>query len=664
MARAVTLGNGSILVGLDYRGQVRDFYFPFVGYANHVSGASGNYVHRIGVYVDGEIAWLDNPEWHITVKLKEDAVIGELKAVHERLGITLTSTDAVHNEKNVFLRALTLENAHKGKRTVQLFMGQQFRIGESRRGDTGFYDPRVKAVVHYKGHTNFLVNAMVGETPFDSYNIGLFGIEGKEGTYKDAEDGVLSQNPIEHGSVDSVIGCTLTLTGGETKTIHYWVVVGETIAAVHDLNAYVREETPERLIASTEHYWHAWSEKDSRDRSCVSAAVDELYRRSLLIMRVHADNHGGIIASSDTDMLHHGRDTYSYVWPRDAAIIAHAFDDAGYDDVARRFFEFMTAHLERGGYLMHKYCTDGTLGSSWHPWIIDGQPEFPIQEDETALVVYMLYQHYLIEKDLEFVESLYNPFIEPAANFMVEFVESRLGLPQNSFDLWEEKFGISTYTASAVYASLLAAAQFAELLGKDESVRTYRAVAQRMREGILEHLFDTDAGYFIKLIRTTEQGDDQRDGTIDMSSFFGPLYFGVVEPDDERLARMFAVVDERLRARGVSEGYVRYEGDTYYTMHDAASPNPWVVTTLWVAQYHIMRATTLDDLTRAATLLEWTTTHATEGGVLAEQMHPNTGAHISTAPLVWSHAEFVLTVNSFVRKHAELSGSASSTDHQ
>ncbi len=664
MARAVTLGNGSILVGLDYRGQVRDFYFPFVGHSNHVSGASGTFVHRIGVFVDGEMAWLDSIEWEIGVVTKENAAVGVLEAVHARLGIRLTSTDAVHNEKNVFLREFVVESLEKGTRTVQLFLGAQFRIDESRRGDTGFYDPRVNAIIHYKGYTNFLINTQAEGTRFDSFNIGLFGIEGKEGTYVDAEDGVLSGNPIEHGSVDSIVGVTLKIKGGESKKVHYWVTVGETVAAVHDLNTYVLEETPERLLRSIEHYWHAWSEKDTHDRSCVSAEIDELYRRSLIIMRLHADNRGGIIASSDTDMLHHGRDTYSYVWPRDAAIIAHAFDDAGYDDVSRRFFEFVTARLERGGYLMHKYCTDGTLGSSWHPWIIEGKPEFPIQEDETALVVYMLYQHYLVEKDLEFVESLYNPFIEPAANFMVEFIEARFGLPQNSFDLWEEKFGISTYTASAVYGALLAAAQFAELLGKEESVRTYRAVAQRMREGILEHLFDAESGYFIKLIRARDHEEDTFDRTVDMSSFFGPLYFGVVEADDERLTRMFGVVEAKLRANGVSEGYVRYEGDNYYKMHDAESPNPWVVTSLWVAQYFIAKATSLSDLERAYMLMEWTTTHATTGGVLAEQMHPHTRAHVSTAPLVWSHAEFVLTVNSYVRKHQELSGTASSTDHQ
>ena len=70
MARAITVGNGNLLVGLDYRGQVRDLYFPYVGLTNHVSGASGSYVHRIGVYVDGVMSWLDDPLCHVSKQLR------------------------------------------------------------------------------------------------------------------------------------------------------------------------------------------------------------------------------------------------------------------------------------------------------------------------------------------------------------------------------------------------------------------------------------------------------------------------------------------------------------------------------------------------------------------------------------------------------------------
>lgn len=663
MARAVTLGNGNILVGLDARGQVRDLYYPHVGHANHVSGASGSYVHRIGVFVDGELSWLEDPEWEITVGCDNSTVIGSMFAENREIGVSLTTTDAVHNEYDTFLRKFTVTNNGKKARDIKLFLAQQFRIAESRRGDTAFYDPRNGTIIHYKGHTKLLVNAAIDGQQFNEFNIGLFGIEGYQGTFHDANDGVLERNPIEHGSVDSIIGLGKKIKKGESTDVYYWIACAPTVKEVHELNQVILDETPEVLINSTRNYWAAWIDKEGKDLSLLSSDLQALYNRSLMTIRVHADNGGGIIASSDTDMLHHGRDTYSYVWPRDASIIAHALDVAYYNDAAKQYFKFMTSKLEPGGYLYHKYRVDGVLGSSWHPWIINGEARLPIQEDETALTLLMLWEHYEIDKDIEFLESMYNSFIEPAAEFLVQYIEPTLGLPEASFDLWEEKYGISTYTASAVFAALSAAVQAASLLGKDEAVRTYSAVMQRMRQSIMEYLYDEEMGAFVKLVNLDENGDLVYDKTIDMSSFFGPILFNVVDVDDERVERAFKAVEEKLRAVGVSEGYVRYEGDNYYTMQDAGSPNPWVVTTLWVAQYYIMKAKKVEDLERAYQMLEWTCSHATSSGVLAEQMHPHTREHLSTAPLVWSHAEFVLSVHAYMDKYRELTEPDNSEDN-
>ncbi len=656
MARLVTVGNGNMLVGLDARGQVRDLYFPYVGEANHVSGASGDYKHRIGVYVDDKISWLDDPSWKIVNSVAEGTCVGSFFAENLELGITIASRDAVHNEHNVFLRHFTVHNHRKETRTVKLFLAQQFRIFESRRGDTGFYDPRVKAVIHYKGDTTILVNAMTGKQSFQEFNIGLFGIEGKEGTYLDANDGVLERNPIEHGSVDSVLGLTFSISGQASNDAYYWVACGASVAEVHTLDEYVLKEKPERLIASTEAYWHAWLEKEETDLTSLPKDLQTLYRRSLMVMRVHTDNRGGIIASSDTDMLHHGRDTYSYVWPRDGAMISLAFDRAGYRDATRQFFEFMLKCLEPSGYLMHKYRCDGALGSSWHPWIINGEPRLPIQEDETASVIFMLWEHYEQYRDIEFAESMYNSFIEPAAEFMCEYIESVTGLPQASFDLWEEKYGTSTYTAASVYGGLMAAAKFANLLGKDEPSRTYQAIAQRMQSAIGTVLFDAEQGIFVKQVLHTADGDLEYDRTLDVSSLYGLLLFRVFEIEDEKIIRMVKAVEDRLQVHGNSKGFVRYEGDGYYRMQNADSPNPWVICTLWIARYYIEKAKSLKDLKPALELLEWTGSHANAGGLLAEQMHPDTREQLSTTPLVWSHAEFVLAVQAYLEKVEEIKG--------
>jgi GH15 family glucan-1,4-alpha-glucosidase len=654
MARAITIGNGNLLVGLDARGQVRDFYFPYVGEANHISGASGNYVHRLGVYIDGVMSWFDDPAWIFDFEVASTVMTGHFVATNTQLGVSISVSDAVHNERNVFIRTLQIRDRRAAGRPIKVMISQQFRMAESRRGDTAFYDPRVRSIIHYKGATTFLINATVASQQFSEYNIGLFGIEGREGTYMDATDGVLERNPIEHGSVDSVIALTCTPIADEPVVAHYWIAAGQSITEVHELDAYVLAETPERLLASSEAYWQAWVEKEGRDLTMLPQALQSLYRRSLMVMRVHTDNRGGIIASSDTDMLHHGRDTYAYVWPRDGALIAHAFDRTGYGDVAKRFYAFAAKVLEPQGYLMHKYRSDGTLGSSWHPWVRDGKAALPIQEDETATVIVMLWHHYERERDLEFIESLYNTFIEPAAQFMSEFIEPTTGLPQPSYDLWEEKYGISTYTASAVYGALAAAARFAMLLGKESDARSWEAIAERMAGAIGTVLYDEELKMFVKHVRIDEDGNREYDKTLDVSSFYGPVFFSVFEDDDVRIKAAFKTVLDRLSVGEESKGFVRYEGDGYYRMQDAASPNPWVVTTLWIAQYYLRTAKKLTDLKRPLELLSWTVSHAAGSGMLAEQMHPRTRVHLSTAPLVWSHAEYVLTVDAYLEKYRSL----------
>ena len=654
MARAVTVGNGSLLIGLDQRGQVRDLYYPFVGESNHVSGASGSFVHRIGVFVDGEMSWLENDDWDITIGADGQTFIGNMFAVNQKLGISVASQDAVHNEQDVFLRNFTVTNIGDKNREVKLFLSQQFRISESRRGDTAFYDPRVKAIVHYKGDITFLINAFINGKQFTDFNIGLFGIEGREGTYLDAMDGVLEKNPIEHGSVDSVIGLSATIPAGESVEIEYWVACGDSVPVVHTLDEYVLEEKCDRLISTTEAYWRAWLEKEDRDLSILPEPLRVLFNRSLIVMRVHMDNRGGVIASSDTDMLHHGRDTYSYVWPRDAANIASALDITGYNDATKHIYTFITDRIESGGYLMHKYRSDGVLGSSWHPWLQDGEPHLPIQEDETASIVVGLWKHYEQYRDLEFIESLYNSFIEPAAKFMCDYIEPVTGLPQASYDLWEEKYGTSTYTASAVFGALMAASRFAVMLGKDDDARTYQAVAQRMQSAIATVLYDETIGMFVKHV--LHKNDELiYDKTLDTSSFYGPILFEVFDIDDPKIKTSAKTVIENLQVHSNSKGYIRYENDGYYRMQDADSPNPWVITSLWMAQYFIKKAKSLKDLKEPLELLEWTCSHSTNGGILAEQMHPNTREHLSTAPLVWSHAEYVLAVDAYLKKVEELS---------
>ena len=147
--------------------------------------------------------------------------------------------------------------------------------------------------------------------------------------------------------------------------------------------------------------------------------------------------------------------THSYLWPRDGALVADALDLAGYGEVTRRFFFLCGELITREGYLLHKYNPDGSLGSSWHAWSTpDGRLELPIQEDETGLPIWALWQHYDRDRDIEFIRPLYRKLVRTGADFMATYREPRTKLPAPSFDLWEERRGIHAFTTAAVWAGL------------------------------------------------------------------------------------------------------------------------------------------------------------------------------------------------------------------
>ena len=644
MPKTVVLGNGNIAVGLDAHGLVRDFYFPYVGLENHVGGHNK---HRIGVWLDGDFSWIDDGSWETEIGCSCDVFESTVIATHKELGVRLNFTDVVYNEKDIFVRRVYVTNLRKEKRDIRIFFAQEFEIYEAHRGDTVYYDPLSQSLVHYNGKRVFLVNAQGQGSSFNDYTTGIFGIYGKDGSFRDAEDGELTKNPVEHGPTDSVLSVHLTLDPEGVCDVYYWVTAAQSIPAALELNDYVLSRSPGHLIKSTGDFWHAWVNRFSFKYEGLSQQVIDTFKRSMFYVRVHADNRGGIIASSDSDMFQGGKDTYAYVWPRDAAFISLALDSVGAVDTTRRFFEFSRDALTEGGYFLHKYRPDGSLGSSWHPWVRNGKVALPIQEDETALVLIALWKHFEVSRDLEFIEQLYNPLIKKAALFLMGYRDVSTGLPKPSYDLWEERFGVHTFTASSVYGGLMAAANFARLLGKKMSQKNFEHTAEEMRRSIVKHLWNDERGAFCKSISYDKAGVVVPDGTLDMSSVFGVVTFGVLPPDDDRVALAIKNIEKHLVLDTKVGGAIRYEDDNYYRIDHSTPGNPWIITSLWLAQYYLMRAKGQRDIDKAMKWIDWVASHALPSGVLPEQLHPHTGEHVSATPLTWSHGEFIRTITMY-----------------
>jgi GH15 family glucan-1,4-alpha-glucosidase len=179
-----------------------------------------------------------------------------------------------------------------------------------------------------------------------------------------------------------------------------------------------------------------------------------------------------------------------------------------------------------------------------------------------------------------------------------------------------------------------------------------------MKEAIIRVLWDPKAKSFLKSVKksisesefskTAASGESdcyielaegqiypeyiQARDLITDSSLLGLAFpFGVLDSGDKMMKQAAGAVATRLWSQKVG-GILRYEGDHY------VGGNPWILTTLWLAIYYLEAG----DPAKAVRLIKWAIDHATEAGLLTEQVDKRTGKPIWAIPLGWSHAMYII----------------------
>jgi len=651
MPKDIPVSNGNLLFNFDTDYQIRDVYFPLIGQENHSKGNP----FRFGVWVDGRCSWT-GPEWKKDLRYHDNSLVTNVFLKNEALGLELCCSDVVDIDLNVYIKKIEVTNLEEKERQVRLFFSHDFHLYGNDIGDTAYFDPRSRSIIHYKVNRYFLIGCSTAEKyGVDYYACGDKEVPGREGTWKDAEDGELSGNPISWGSADSTIGIWLQLPSGGKAEAFYWVAAGTLYHEVAQLNHEVIEKTPIALIKRTSNYWEAWVQKESRSFGDLPKTVIDIFNRSLLILRTQIDNRGAIIAANDSDIVRFGKDTYSYMWGRDGAFVAAALAKAGYTHVCMKFFDFCAHVLSEEGYLYQHYNPDGSLASNWHPWLVDGNAVLPIQEDSTALILWALWIHFEISKDIEFIRPLYDKLIKKSADFLVTNRDPETKLPIPCYDLWEERFGVHSFTVAAVIAGLRAAAKFAKLFQDVTLAGKYDKVAEQMKEGLTEHLYHTGLKRYARSGYRKDKGYEL-DEVIDVS-LLGLTILGALPPRDPRMAETMEAIHRKLWLKTPVEGCARYQNDVYQRPSDSPPDipgNPWFISTLWLGEYFIARAESLQEIRQAIPYLEWCGRNALPSGVLAEQVHPIDSSPLSVSPLTWSHSAFVWTVLQYIEKFNSL----------
>lgn len=604
-------GNSRILLTVDEQGRWGQLYYPHAGQYQHLHEV------RLGLFDRGTREF----EWSNGTGPVRQSYLGSSNAARTQrqvLGLDLTIDDMVHPNMDLIIRRLAVKNPTNEPRDIGIFHYQSLTILESIYQDTAYWDAQRKTINHYKRNFYF---QFWGRPDFDAFTCGEHTLKGLQGSYIDAQDGQLSGGQISHGAADSVVQWNMKIPPGQESVAHLLVMVAQSRHAVNRFHDVLLNREPELLVGETTQFWAHWIEnKRFRFAADLSQRVQDVYRRSVFVLRDCSSENGSIVASPDPRTLKSGGDNYNYCWWRDGGHISQAMDEVGLYQNAHRFLQFAQACQEDEGYFLHRHFPDGSVGSTWHP------PPF-LQVDQTAMVLAAAWHHFSRFRDLDELLAMW-PMVRKGADFLMGFVDDR-GLPKPSYDLWEERFNVNTHTVACVIHGLNAAVQIGQQLGKRTAF--WKTAADRMRVSALQHLWNPARNAFFKSI-------DPVDETLDSSTLLA-VPFGLLDTHDPRLDQLIETIEKRLWNTNTG-GVARYEGDQYY-----GKENPWIICTLWLADAHLAQGRS----ERCRELIEWTAAHASPTNLLPEQLDSRTGEATSVTPLVWSHSTFLDLVNRYTR---------------
>lgn len=275
----------------------------------------------------------------------------------------------------------------------------------------------------------------------------------------------------------------------------------------------------------------------------------------------------------------------------------------------------------KSGMWEQRFYTDGNLAPCWG-----------YQIDETASVIYGLYNHYEHTKNIKFLKDTLK-MCENATKYLKQYIQNILEEKEEykSYDLWEENEGIHTYSLAAIFSSFEIMIKIYEKLKSEfegnrlkvekieKELTILRKYLIEIKQYILKNLYDENRKSFIR----------NKDGKMDISLLGLVTPFKLFSPKEKEILNTIERIELTLRT--YTGGYLRYEGDSY------VGGNPWVIANLWMADYYLSAG----NKSKARECFEYVVKSATEHGFLPEQVDNNTISAKWVIGLGWSHAMFI-----------------------
>ena len=641
------IGNKNMIATLTYKGELQRLYFPSKDNRQYI-----NFFHT-GVKVNqSDLIYLHED---INNQYKQyydtDTNVLNTEVTNTYFNLKIVQTDFMLLKENVFVRKYEFINEGKIDLDTKFYIHSELLSDKNNHVSCKVMNNGMIQYAH-----DFAVSTFAKGAKISKHQIN--------GSYDTIKTGEIHDKDYIGMSKDSSICYDIGIINPqEKKVLEVCIFVDENrnISEMEDEIDRITKIDLNKEYTSTKSYWRKYLKSHNglnlkEPQNSYEERIFEIYKRSILLFPLLTNPEtGGIIASPeiDEDFTKCGR--YAYCWPRDAVFITKAMDIVKMEKETDKFYKvFCKKTQSKNGMWEQRFFTDGKLAPCWG-----------YQVDETASVVFGVYEHYKVTKSEKFLKDNLH-MCERAIDFLKKYVEDWLGIDgidnekrdvvkdeieedtkrrtgkehkyHVSYDLWEMCEGIHLYSLASIYAAFDSILNIYRALGKNVSEfdnnrlkeekiqrneREIEKIQRGIKEYINENLYDEQKKSYVR---------NPEDKKMDIS-ILGTVYpFNVFKPKENKIKNTVESINLHLRT--YTGGYQRFEGDHYM------NGNPWPIANLWMTLYYLETG----EKKKAKETFDFVVKTCGKHYFLGEQVDNSTLKPNWVIGLGWSHAMFLIVL--------------------
>ena len=644
------IGNKSMIATYTEKGELQRIYFPSKDNKQYI-----NFFHT-GVKINNsDLIYLhddinnDYKQYYDT-----DTNVLNTEITNTYFNIKMIQTDFIMIKENVLIRKYMFLNDGKIDLDTKFFIHSELLSDTNNLVGCKVIDNGMIQYAHDFAFSTFAK----GKKIFSHQ------INGSKDTIRRAE---ISDKDYIGMSKDSSICYDLgVIKPKEKKILEICIAIDENknISKIEDEIDRITKIDLDKEYINTKSYWRKYVKTHNglnikEPKNSYEERIYEIYKRSILLFPLLTNTEtGGIIASPEIDenLTKCGR--YAYCWPRDAVFITKAMDILKMDKDTEKFYKCFCKNTQsKNGMWEQRFYTDGKLAPSWG-----------YQIDETASVVFGVYEHYKYTKSEKFLKDNLK-MCEKAIDFLKRYVKDWIGIDGKeerdrdkvqeeieasvnrqghkyhvSYDLWEMCEGIHLYSLASIYSAFNCILEIYRILGKsvsdfennrlkEEKVqkneREIEKIQTELKKYINENMYDEEKKSYVR---------NPEDRKMDISILGAITPFNVFKPKEKKVRNTIERINLSLRT--YTGGYQRFENDNYM------NGNPWPIANLWMTLYYLETG----EKKKAKETFDFVVKTAGKHYFLGEQINNETLKPNWVIGLGWSHAMFIIVLEKLYGK--------------